>query len=396
MPFIQFQFRRGTSTEWSTNNPTLAAGEIGIETNTNLFKMGNGSTPWNSLSYGGLQGTTGSGSQGTTGSQGATGTQGDTGTQGTTGSGSQGTTGETGLQGTAGTSIQGATGTSIQGATGSGSQGTTGETGLQGTIGAQGPAGTGGGGGSGSQGTQGVQGTDGLQGVIASATPPTSQSVLWLDTSVPGVSGPQGTQGTQGTAGSGYEQNQGVQGITGSGSQGTTGDIGSQGTTGSQGSTGFGTQGTTGSSGFLNPFSDALTISNTTASTSKTTGSLILAGGLGVAGSVYSTASYDDKGEVRLLPINTQTTSYTLVAADHGKCVSTTSGVTVPASIFSAGQIISVFNNSASAITLTTSAVTAYKAGTDTAVTSLSLAARGIATVLFISATVVVISGNVT
>lgn len=137
-------------------------------------------------------------------------------------------------------------------------------------------------------------------------------------------------------------------------------------------------------------------IDSTTASTSKTTGSLILAGGLGVAGNIYSTASYDDKGEVRLLPINTQTTSYTLVAADHGKCVSTTSGITVPASIFLAGQIISIFNNSASAITLTTSAVTAYKAGTDTAATSLSLAARGIATVLFITATVVVISGNVT
>lgn len=147
---------------------------------------------------------------------------------------------------------------------------------------------------------------------------------------------------------------------------------------------------------FSNPFPDILELTNNTASTSKTTGSLILAGGLGVAGSIYSTASYDDKGEVRLLPINTQTTSYTLVAADHGKCVDTTAGVTVPASIFSAGQIISVFNNSASAITLTTSAVTAYKAGTDTAVTSLSLAARGIATILFISATVVVISGNIT
>jgi len=59
MPTIQLQFRRGTATEWSNANPTLAAGEMGIETNTNLFKIGNGTSRWNALSYGGLQGATG-------------------------------------------------------------------------------------------------------------------------------------------------------------------------------------------------------------------------------------------------------------------------------------------------------------------------------------------------
>ena len=59
MPTIQLQFRRGTATEWSNTNPVLASGEMGIETGTNLFKIGNGSTAWNSLSYGGLQGATG-------------------------------------------------------------------------------------------------------------------------------------------------------------------------------------------------------------------------------------------------------------------------------------------------------------------------------------------------
>ena len=52
MAYIQFQLRRGTASEWSTANPTLAQGEIGIETTTNLFKIGNGSTAWNSLAYG--------------------------------------------------------------------------------------------------------------------------------------------------------------------------------------------------------------------------------------------------------------------------------------------------------------------------------------------------------
>lgn len=48
---LQIQLRRDTSTNWTSSNPTLAQGEIGIETNTNKFKIGNGSTAWNSLSY---------------------------------------------------------------------------------------------------------------------------------------------------------------------------------------------------------------------------------------------------------------------------------------------------------------------------------------------------------
>lgn len=56
---VQIQFRRGTASEWSSVNPTLADGEMGIETNTKLFKIGNGSDTWNNLDYGGLKGTQG-------------------------------------------------------------------------------------------------------------------------------------------------------------------------------------------------------------------------------------------------------------------------------------------------------------------------------------------------
>lgn len=56
---IQIQLRRDTSSNWSSANPTLAQGELGLETDTGLFKIGNGSTAWNSLSYGGLQGLQG-------------------------------------------------------------------------------------------------------------------------------------------------------------------------------------------------------------------------------------------------------------------------------------------------------------------------------------------------
>jgi hypothetical protein len=56
---IQIQFRRGTASEWTSANPTLAVGEMGLETDTNLFKIGNGSTAWTSLAYGGIQGAQG-------------------------------------------------------------------------------------------------------------------------------------------------------------------------------------------------------------------------------------------------------------------------------------------------------------------------------------------------
>jgi hypothetical protein len=59
MPNIQLQFRRGTSTEWSNANTVLAAGELAIETDTQNIKIGDGTTSWNSLSYGGLVGPTG-------------------------------------------------------------------------------------------------------------------------------------------------------------------------------------------------------------------------------------------------------------------------------------------------------------------------------------------------
>ena len=44
------QFRRGTAAEWSSANPTLASGEVGFAYDTGVWKIGNGSTAWNSLS----------------------------------------------------------------------------------------------------------------------------------------------------------------------------------------------------------------------------------------------------------------------------------------------------------------------------------------------------------
>ena len=53
---VQIQFRRDTAAAWTAANPTLAAGELGLETDTSFYKIGDGSTAWNSLAYGTIAG----------------------------------------------------------------------------------------------------------------------------------------------------------------------------------------------------------------------------------------------------------------------------------------------------------------------------------------------------
>ena len=48
------QFRRDTAANWTSNNPTMAVGEIGYETDNQNYKIGDGVTAWTSLGYGGL------------------------------------------------------------------------------------------------------------------------------------------------------------------------------------------------------------------------------------------------------------------------------------------------------------------------------------------------------
>jgi len=54
---IQIQLRRDTAAAWTAANPTLAEGEIGLETDTTFYKIGTGSTAWTALAYGSIQGT---------------------------------------------------------------------------------------------------------------------------------------------------------------------------------------------------------------------------------------------------------------------------------------------------------------------------------------------------
>jgi len=94
--------------------------------------------------------------------------------------------------------------------------------------------------------------------------------------------------------------------------------------------------------------------------------------------------------------INSQTTGYTLVAGDAGKTISiTTGGVTVPASVLAAGNIVTIYNNSGSSQTITQgTSLTLQWAGQSSSTTgNRTLGLYGIATLVYISATVAVISG---
>ena len=51
MATVRIQLRRGTAAEWTAANPVLAAGEMGLETDTGDFKFGDGSSAWGALSY---------------------------------------------------------------------------------------------------------------------------------------------------------------------------------------------------------------------------------------------------------------------------------------------------------------------------------------------------------
>ena len=95
--------------------------------------------------------------------------------------------------------------------------------------------------------------------------------------------------------------------------------------------------------------------------------------------------------------VGTKTSSYSLATGDVGKYVQvgTSGSITIPDATFAEGDAISIFNNTSGNITITCSITTAYIAGTDTDKATMTLATRGVATVLFISGTVCVVAGNV-
>jgi hypothetical protein len=102
----------------------------------------------------------------------------------------------------------------------------------------------------------------------------------------------------------------------------------------------------------------------------------------------------DSAGSIRSVPQNSQTASYTLVATDTGKHISiTTGGVTVPASVFSVGDIVTIYNNSGSNQTITQGASTTLRQAGTANTGNRTLAQYGVATMLCVASNTFVISG---
>jgi hypothetical protein len=92
----------------------------------------------------------------------------------------------------------------------------------------------------------------------------------------------------------------------------------------------------------------------------------------------------------RVIPrVATATTS---AIGDRGKCNAISAGITIPASTFAAGDSFGLYNDSGSSVTITQGAGLTLRWGTSTG--NRTLAARGICSVWFNSATEAVITGS--
>jgi hypothetical protein len=112
------------------------------------------------------------------------------------------------------------------------------------------------------------------------------------------------------------------------------------------------------------------------------------------------TTSSDGVGNLRNIPSAgaAKTSAYTLSVSDIGEFVTvgTSGSITVPNDTFTAGNAISIYNDTTGNISINCPITTAYLAGTNTDRASLTLATRGIATILFINPSLCVASGNLT
>jgi len=122
---------------------------------------------------------------------------------------------------------------------------------------------------------------------------------------------------------------------------------------------------------------------------------LDVTGAVTASGDLTGAVINDALGDVRDIPANAQSGSYSLVAADAGKYISiTTGGVTVPTGVFSVGQVVGIYNNSGSSQTITQgTSVTLRWAGT-TSTGNRTLPSYGLCSVLCVGTNIFVVMGT--
>jgi hypothetical protein len=102
----------------------------------------------------------------------------------------------------------------------------------------------------------------------------------------------------------------------------------------------------------------------------------------------------DSKGNLRSIPYQDETGStHTLIAADAGKTVGANNGVTIPANVLGAGDAVTIICHSGSDITLTQGSGLSLYNTADASTGNRTLAARGMATIYFVSGSIAYISG---
>jgi hypothetical protein len=114
-----------------------------------------------------------------------------------------------------------------------------------------------------------------------------------------------------------------------------------------------------------------------------------------ITGSLFVTGSISDFiGNVRDIPQNLQTSGYTLVASDNGKHIFTTASITVPASVFVTGDVVTVINSGSATLSITQgSSVLLRQAGT-TNTGSRTLASYGIASITCVASNTFYVTGT--
>ena len=138
-----------------------------------------------------------------------------------------------------------------------------------------------------------------------------------------------------------------------------------------------------------NSSSGTINVSNVTVTAATTCNTIVASSNISSSGGDLN----DQKGEIRLVPLITKSSNYTLQATDHGKIISISAGdITVPSGVFSAGQTVTIYANGAK-IDINRSGVTMYWAQTG-ANANRDLQSRGVATIICVASNTFVITGG--